>query len=155
MSDNTNTADYIDLEGTLYPREEAARLTQSSLRQSRFLVLTSLPYVNGGITVLRNYGVDFPDTVPVHLSDTTEYTVTEKLCILDELCADLRHLLPRGGVICVPPPDHLLCEVCRIGVKIEGLFSRGGKEVCESCKIGTDYAPTEIATRTSTKKESV
>lgn len=129
--------DGLDLEGTRYPRGEAARLVQSALRTSRFLVITDIYDKDGVISILRNYGVDYPDTVPAH---QIEYVKEEySLQWHDVVSSDLRRLLPEGGVICVSPPDHLLCEVCRVGVRQKGLLSNKGQKVCASCKLGSDH----------------
>jgi hypothetical protein len=126
-----------------FPRYEAARLVSVSLRPSRFLLVLRCEDEVDGFSEIRNYGVDYPDSVPV---------VDNMDPMIQDMVSDhLRLLLPNGGVICVPPPDHLLCTVCRIGVRSMVTVTTDGseKEVCDSCAMGiqqtTGVAATPIA----------
>ena len=118
-----------------FDRDEAARLLAASLRSSRFLLVIRR---EDGINEIRNYGVDYPDTVPVIETADTH--------LQDVIGNDLRKLLPHGGVICVPPDDSTLCVQCRVGVRTH--VTAGDQELCTSCAVAshqtTGIAPKEI-----------
>lgn len=125
-----------------FPRDEAARLVQASLRPSLFLVLTP----EGDI---REYGIRFPDSVPLY--DWRENPRVVEIMEVDmsmgasgrdidpaDIYELLAHMLPDGGVICVPPPDHRLCTRCRVGVRARR--TPDDQELCESCAMAFTQA---------------
>lgn len=111
-----------------FPRGEAARLVSASLRPSRFLLVVRREddeYGEDGISEIRNYGVDYSDSVPV---------VDSMDPMIQDIVSDhLRQLLPNGGVICVPPPERLLCTSCRIGIRTH--VTADDQELCDSCAM--------------------
>lgn len=126
MSDATPETPVDDL-----PRDEAARLVQASLRPSIFLIVRRVDDVEHGATYdeIREYSVRYPDTVPIAVQDTI---------MADTLSSDLRRLLPDGGVICVPPPEHRLCTLCRVGIRARR--TPDDQELCESCAMAFTQA---------------
>lgn len=124
MSDGQDSAEPRAVDDL--PRDEAARLVQASLRASIFLFVRRVDDDGLGATYdeIREYSVRYPDTVPIAVDDPI---------LADTLSSDLRRLLPDGGVICIPPPDHRLCTLCRVGIRVGR--TPDGAELCDSCGL--------------------